>query len=41
MGDPEFDDNFVTQPEFAYYVKNNGGTAAQYISSNTVKTLWE
>ena len=39
IADPNFDPNFVTEPEFAVYVDNNGGNSTQYIEVNTVKDI--
>ena len=39
IADPAFDPNFITEPEFSFYVAAHGGNATQYIEVNTAKEI--
>ena len=39
VGDPGFDPNYVTKPEYSVYVDANGGTAVEYITPVDVAKL--
>ena len=41
VGDPDFDTNYVTKPEYAFYVDANGGNSTDYISSVDVQKILE